>query len=585
MKYSYTTFLFCLLSSLFGYSQVLFEEVSEDVNFNFSNAVFFGTGVSFCDFDNDGWDDITVSGDNGDSIGFFKNINGIFEEVTYELDQLPMSLKQAVWIDFDNDGDKDLFVASEEYKNRLYRNDDFIFTDITVTAGLPDVVLQTNSGSWGDYDNDGDLDLFLSNRDLDQVIPNMLFRNNGDETFENVNGLSGIGDVSMITFQGTFFDYNNDGWLDIFLINDRKVTPNILYHNNGDGTFTDMTLQAEAGYVMDAMSVGLDDYNADGFIDVYITNTAYDSNFPVPANALMKNDGDGSFSEIATSSGVSFDRISWGASFIDMDNNGRLDLYVSGVDDTNDNGEVSAAFYYQNESELFTRVLSYGFETDLAHSFGNASGDYNNDGYLDLVVANREPYTFDLWNNRYHELVPNNWLKVHLEGVESNRDGYGSRIEISVNGEKQYRVTASVESYLSQNSDTESFGVEEASVIDYVKITWLSGHVDFIEDVEVNQTLTITEGEFPLSLEDLENNFKLQVYPNPTSDMVTIKVPKIIGDRDEIKVYNILGQLIASYPIQSNEIQVSTDNLYKGTYFVSYFTNNQLTQTTKLIKL
>ncbi|WP_299766111.1 FG-GAP-like repeat-containing protein [uncultured Dokdonia sp.] len=585
MKYPYATFLFCCFSCLFGYGQVLFEEVSESVNFNFSNAVMFGTGVSFCDFDNDGWDDITVSGDDGESISFFKNVNGIFEEVTYELDQLPMSLKQAVWIDFDNDGDKDLFVASEEDKNRLYRNDDFIFTDITVAAGLPDIVLQTNSGSWGDYDNDGDLDLFLSNRDLDQVIPNMLFRNNGDETFENVNELSGIGDVSMITFQGTFFDYNNDGWLDIFLINDRKVTPNILFHNNGDGTFTDMTLQAEAGYVMDAMSVGLDDYNADGFTDVYITNTAYDSDFPVPANALMKNDGDGTFSEIAIPSGVSFDRISWGASFIDMDNNGRLDLYVSGVDDTNDNGEVSAAFYYQNGDGSFSRILSNGFETDLAHSFGNATGDYNNDGYLDLVVANREPYTFNLWNNRYHESVTHNWLKIHLEGVESNRDGYGSRIEISIDGEKQYRVTTSVESYLSQNSDTESFGVGDTTSIDYVKITWLSGHIDFIEDVVVNQTLTITEGQFPLSLEDLENNFKLQLYPNPTSDIVTVKMPNIIEGNNEVKIYNILGQLVTTYSIENNEEILSITNLYRGTYFLLFYNNERLLQTKKLIKM
>ncbi|WP_299684658.1 FG-GAP-like repeat-containing protein [uncultured Dokdonia sp.] len=585
MKYYYTTFLCCLLSSLFGYSQVLFDEVSEDVNFHFSNAVFFGTGVSFCDFNNDGWDDITVSGDDGESIGFFRNIDGVFEEVTYELEQLPVSLKQAVWIDFDNDGDKDLFLASEDDKNRLYRNDDFIFTDITIAAGLPDAVLKTNSGSWGDYDNDGDLDLFLSNRDLDQIIPNMLFKNNGDGTFENVNELSDIGDVSMITFQGTFFDYNNDGWLDIFLINDRKVTANILYHNNGNGTFTDITTEAEAGYVMDAMSVGLDDYNADGFIDVYITNTAYDSEFPVPANALMKNDGDGTFSEIAISSGVSFDRVSWGANFIDMDNNGRLDLYVSGVDNTNDNGEVSAAFYYQNEDASFTRILSNGFETDLAHSFGNASGDYNNDGYLDMVVANREPYTFDLWNNRYHELVPNNWLKVNLEGVESNRDGYGSRIEVSINGEKQYRITASVESYLSQNSDIETFGVGEATVVDYVKVTWLSGHVDFIEDVTANQILNIVEGQSPLALEDIRRDFEMQIYPNPTEGMITIKIPEDIAGNNEIKIYNILGQLIAAYPIQSNEIQVSTNNLHKGTYFVSYFTNNQLTQTMKLIKL
>lgn len=584
MRYYCTPFFLCYFLCLYGYGQV-FEEISESVNFSFSNAVQFGTGVSFCDFDNDGWDDITVSGDDGEPIGFFRNVNGVFEEITFELEQLPMSLKQAVWIDFDNDGDKDLFVASEEYKNRLYRNDNFIFTDITVAAGIPDIPLQTNSGSWGDYDNDGDLDLFLSNRDLNQVIPNMLFRNNGDGTFENVNELSEIGDVSKITFQGTFFDYNNDGWLDIYLINDRKVTANILYHNNGDGTFTDITEEAEVGYVMDAMSVGLDDYNADGFIDVYITNTAYDEDFLVPANALMKNNGDGTFSEIAISVGVSFDRISWGANFVDMNNDGRLDLYVSGFDDTNNNGEVSAAFYFQNQDTSFTRILSNGFETDLANSYGNASGDFDNDGYLDIVVANRDPYTFDLWNNRYHELLLNKWLKVSLEGVESNRDGYGSRIEISINGEKQYRVTTSVESYLSQNSDVETFGVGDAATIDYVKITWLSGHIDLIEDVRANQTLTIVEGQSPLTVEDVQTDFDIHLYPNPTKDIFTVKIPEFIVGNSEIKIYNVLGQLVATHVIKENEMEVSNSDFYKGTYFISFYKKNELVTIKKLIKI
>ncbi|WP_299213478.1 FG-GAP-like repeat-containing protein [uncultured Dokdonia sp.] len=584
MKHYYTAFLLCYFLCLYGYGQV-FEEVSESVNFSFSNAVQFGTGVPFCDFDKDGWDDITVSGDDGEPIGFFRNVNGVFEKVTFELEQLPMSLKQAVWIDFDNDGDKDLFVASEEYKNRLYRNDNFIFTDITVAAGIPDVLLHTNSGSWGDYDNDGDLDLFLSNRDLNQLIPNMLFRNNGDGTFENVNELSAIGNVSKITFQATFFDYNNDGWLDIYLINDRKVTTNILYHNNGDGTFTDISEEAEVGYVMDAMSVGLDDYDADGFIDVYITNTAYDQDFPVPANALMKNNGDGTFSEIAISSGVSFDRTSWGANFIDMDNDGRLDLYVSGFDDTNDNGEVSAAFYYQNEDISFTRVLSNGFETDLAHSYGNATGDFDHDGYLDIVVANRDPYTFDLWNNRYYQLLFNKWLKVSLEGVESNRDGYGSRIEISINGEKQYRVTTNVESYLSQNSDVESFGVGNVAIIDYVKVTWLSGHIDLIEDVSANQTITIIEGQSPLTVEDVQTDFDIQLYPNPTKDIITVKISEFIAGNSEIKIYNMLGQLVATHLIQQDEMVVSTSDLYRGTYFISFYKENELVITKKIIKI
>lgn len=563
--------------------QVVFQEVSEAVNFNFTNSVEFGSGVSFCDFDNDGWDDITVGGDEGDEIIFYKNFEGTFDPIFMNIQHPFVPIKQLVWIDFNNDGLKDLFIASELGTNFLYFNVENNLVDITAEAGLPTDNLQTNSGSWGDYDNDGDLDLFLANRDLEEIIPNMLYRNNGDGTFTNVNEASGIGDVSALSFQGTFFDYDNDGWLDIFLINDRLVTENILYKNNGDGTFVDVSQEANANYVMNAMSIALDDYNSDGFIDMYVTNT-FNPELPVVGNSLMHNDGDGTFTDLGVEANVSFDSTSWGASFIDGDNDGRLDLYVSGSNDNNNGSNVSAAFYYQNEDESFTRIFDNGFETDLAHSFGNATGDFNNDGLTDIVVSNNSPYTFDLWQNQTDEVSNNNYLKINLEGVQSNRDGYGSRIEININGEKQYRVTANTESYLSQNSDTEIFGLGTAQQVDYIKITWLSGQVDTYENVNANQLVTAIEGQELLSVGNLYSTVSnISIFPNPITNEFAIQGIQD-GVASEVTLFDLLGRKLQSWTDISINEAIDISILNPGTYIIQIQSASKQPSYHKIIK-
>ncbi len=574
--------LLCLLSFCYGNAQILFEEVGNAVNFNFTNSIQYGTGVSLCDFDGDGWDDISCPSNEGESIAFFKNNNGSFQQIQLDIVDPLTATKQVVWIDYDNDGDKDLFVASEDFPNKLYENNDFSFTDVTVSAGLPSEVLRTNSGSWGDYDNDGDLDLFLANRDITQVVPNMLFKNNGDGTFTNVNQESTIGNLSTISFQGTFFDYNNDGFLDIFLINDRFVTENILYKNNGDGTFSDVSEEANANYVMNAMSIALDDFNSDGYIDLYITNT-HNPQMPIVGNSLLQNNGDGTFSDISLSADVSFDSTAWGASFLDGNNNGRLDLYVSGSRDTNEEDFVSAAFYYQNIDQTFERILDNGFETDLAYSYGNATGDFNNDGWTDIAVSNNSPYNFYLWENKSHEVSDNNYLKISLEGVESNRDGYGSKIEISIDGEKQYRVTANTESYLSQNSDNEIFGLGAATEVDYLKITWLSGQVDIYENVSANQLVTAIEGqELVLSTDSQAKIDNFKVYPNPASSFFTIQNLGTIGKK--LVLTDTTGKIYQETVVQENNYILDLSGYSNGIYFLQVFENGVLLTTKKLIK-
>lgn len=558
--------------------QVLFEENASVRGFSYASSA--NSGITFCDFNKDGWDDITVPSVAGDPIRFFQNIQGDFEEVFLEINDPLVRTKQIVWIDFDNDGDKDLFATSEFSSNALYENNDFEFTDITTSAGLPTENVYTNGGSWADYDNDGDLDLFLANRDSLFETPNMLYRNNGDGTFTNVNIISGIGNESTLCFQGTFFDYNNDGWLDLFLINDRTITENILYQNNGNGTFVDVSEQSGSNLVMDAMSIGIEDYDNDGDIDVYITNT-FDIDREIKGNVLMSNNGDGSFEDIATDTGTRFDDTSWGANWLDGDNNGQLDLYVSGSSDENSDSSRSSAFYYYN-NQAFNLIEDSGFENDLSFSYGNAIGDFNNDGYTDVLVLNQAPYQCALFENKSDELLSNNWLKIALEGVQSNKDGYGAKIEIGTSQGIQYRFRASIESYLSQNSDTEMFGLNKSNNVDYVQVTWPSGQIDLYSDLEVNTTYKIVEGQEILSTNVLTVEENLTIFPNPVKNILSVKIhPSNIDGT--LTIYDMLGKKIGLYILSGLNSQINLELLTKG-FYVGEFTKGTKNLRIKILK-
>ncbi|MCP4801292.1 MAG: VCBS repeat-containing protein, partial [Bacteroidetes bacterium] len=171
------------------------------------------------------------------------------------------------------------------------------------------------------------------------------YRNNGDATFTDVSSSAGISNLNHLSLCASFFDFNNDGWQDIYIANDRFTTSNILYKNNGNGTFTDVSSSSGSGITMDAMSTTIGDYNSDGFLDIYITNTS-------SGNYFLENNGDETFTNIASSNGTLFQSISWGAVFLDADNDSDLDLYVSGMRDGT-SGQLPSAFY-QNDNGVFT---------------------------------------------------------------------------------------------------------------------------------------------------------------------------------------------------------------------------------------
>jgi hypothetical protein len=579
-------FILFLIFSNLSNAQLAFEDVATQVGVNYSYGDSeYGGGVSFADFNNDGWDDITYATEDGAQIYFFENNNGVFNLVTLNGISNTYKTKQVIWIDYDNDGDKDLFVTAIEGINEFYRNDGGMnFTNISSTIGFFQTDLFTYGTSFGDIDNDGDLDAFISNRtSTEQNQRNYLYRND-EGTFVDITQSSGIpiedeegNENSQLSFCTMFFDYNKDGFQDIYLANDKTDNINRLYKNLGNGTFEDVSVASGSGIAVNAMTTTLGDYNNDGWFDIYITNTQ--SSQAGNGNVLLKNNGDGTFTNVAEETGTTFNSLAWGAVFLDADNDTLLDLYVSGGFDGSIGSFLSAAFYHQQNDGIFVIPQNIGFENDTRKSFSNAIGDINNDGKPDIIVCNDTENNF-LWENKTTNT--NNWLKVKLEGVTTNRDGIGNTIEIFINGRSQYRYTLAGEGYISQNSYHEFFGLGEATEVDYVKVTWTGTNTeDIIYDVNANQSITIKEGIGVLTSNDIQTNSLFSLYPNPSYDGV-FKLSVNNNKSNTLKVYDLAGRLILKIKNLKDKDQFSLNHCKKGIYLAKVSSDHK-SSTIKLV--
>jgi len=416
--------------------------------------------------------------------------------------------------DYDNDGYPDIYVTNYG-KNILYHNNgDGTFTDVTAKAGVATGGWSVSSGFF-DYDNDGYLDLFVTRYmewDADHnkicggdwhtycppaefpATTNVLYRNRGDGTFEDVSQESGIAAKKGRALGVAFADYDEDGFTDIFVSNDGMQQ--YLYHNNGDGTFKECAL--EAGLALTADGKGLSgmgtvfqDYDNDGRPDVLVTV------LPRELYALYHNDGDGSFTYKSLEAGLgtlTSGSSGWGVGFEDFDNDGWKDLFVAQSHVLDNVEKIDASLRYKelpllalNHQGRFERADS-GITTPLA-ARGAAFGDINNDGWIDVVVSTLGGPPVLLLNRGGGD---NHWLSITLRGTRSNRDGYGARV--SVNG--QTRFASSAGSYICANDKRLHFGLgstEKASV----EVLWPSGAKQLLNDVRANQFLEVREPERP----------------------------------------------------------------------------------------
>ena len=310
------------------------------------------------------------------------------------------------------------------------------------------------------------------------------------------------------------------------------------------------------------MGIAVGDYDNNGFLDLYLSNDPF-------GNFLLKNNGDETFTEVAVDLDVTVNKACWGTNFFDYDNDTDLDLYVcASVGSPNGINE----FFENNGDGTFQRMKGIGLDNDYK-SFGMSIGDFNNDGFYDIAVNNQQV----LPNLFMNSSNANNWVKLNLVGVESNRDGIGSWIEVYNNGSMFIRETHCGISYMSQNSSSLIIGAGEETAIDSIIIKWAgSGNIDILRNVAVNQTITVEEGSTITSVENEEfvpAEFVLeQNYPNPFNPSTTIKFKLTENSYVTLNIFNVLGEEIAiliNNDLSEGRYEVNFDALYfnSGVYF------------------
>lgn len=459
---------------------------------------YLGSGVSFADFNGDGIDDLTF-GHHAGQLRFYQGFNDQtasgFQELILNISNDQSEAKMVLWADIDNDGDQDLLVTNRHASNRLWRNDgDMQFTDVSEFSGISTQDDTKSYGaSFGDFNNDGFLDLYICNyHTYVDFSTNELYQNNGDGTFTDVTAIAGVGNGLAQTFQSTFIDINKDGYLDLHVINDRVDCPNVFYKNNGDGTFTDMAMFWGVNLTILAMSSSFGDYDRDGDMDLYVTNGS-------DGNSFLRNDLEtsGFFVEIAEQENVEVDQISWGASWFDHNNDTWPDLYVAtGMSSYTEIPDIFDLFGFQPNQFFINDGNSPMINASLStpkhdqYSFAVATGDYNNDGFPDIVSHQIGVHAIVLAG------IPNenHYIKIRPEGVTVNRDAIGSEVEVFHAGGVETNVVFCGDKYLAQNSRYLHFGLGTSTQVDSVKVIWPGGVEEVFTDVSIDTSIVLIEG-------------------------------------------------------------------------------------------
>lgn len=483
LRTSFPIAIYLLCISLISSAQISYVDAADSLGINhiYTTGVF-GGGVSCFDFNQDGRDDLTFATPAGENLVLYLNTGAGFTEILSPVTSTGQS-KHVLWVDFDNDTDPDLYVTNYGGVNQLFRNDGlFSFTNITGTSGLPLIPANSYGACWGDYDRDGDLDLYQTNHGTDPSSISRLYMNNGDETFTDVTVSSGIGELPGLSFAAAFIDLDHDGWPDIYEAVD-KASPNRVLHNNGDGTFTDVGASSGGDIIIDAMCVAFADYDRNGYQDVYVSNTPTAGN-----NVLLSNTDGNNFTDVSAAAGVEFFGIGWGSVFLDADCDMDPDLYASGM--ITGTWLPSSSFFENNNDGTFSIPTGAGFEGDTIESFSNAVGDFNADGYPDFAVSNRG-YQSNLWIN---DGGSNNYLMVELESTFGNHFGVGSWISVYTDGIAQNFYSHCGISFLGQNSGTMCIGLADNDFVDSLIVEWPSGVVTKMESLCANQHITVREG-------------------------------------------------------------------------------------------
>jgi hypothetical protein len=455
-------------------------------------------GQAWGDYNNDGWPDLYVTDHAGPNTLYQNNGDGTFSLSPFN-SQVILPEKQssgATFIDYDNDGWADLYVLAWG-KNTLFRNlagDGF--ERVTAEAGISGGDKNSKTASWGDFNQDGYLDLYVANWACYPMCGrpqygdnDKLYQNNGDGTFSDMTHLLG-GKISGSGFVASFTDYDNDGDLDIYLVNDEFINPvrNALWRNDGPGCdgwcFTELSESAGADMRMMGMGLATADYDNDGDQDFYISNVSH--------MVLLQNQGDGTFVDMAESAGVAtLGSVGWGNVFFDYDNDGWQDIYLAVSNAMGKNAQPRNRLYRNLQDGSFADVSLNSGASGPNRTLGVATADYNRDGWVDLLIGNFAG-DYQLFENQSNRT--NHWLSVDLVGGGPvNRDGIGTRVFVeTAEGLTRMQELISGSGLGAGNELVLHFGLGEHEMITKLMVVWPDGLEQSFDNVPADQRLVLT---------------------------------------------------------------------------------------------
>lgn len=571
-----------------------------------------GGGCAFFDYNNDGYEDLYLSGGNDRDYLYRNNGNGTFSEVGIAAGLTSTSNYQTFGVttgDIDNDGDRDLFLTTfmdtdslgNDYfvNNKLFVNQgNGTFLDQSTAAGITDSTMSI-AATFGDFNKDGFLDIYVANYlDHDgpiqdssgnligimaQGFANYYYINNGDGTFtQSANG-SHVMDMGCgLAVAAT--DYDNDTDVDIYIANDfgEWNVPNTLYQNNyPNPQFTDVSISANANIGLFGMGIAIGDYNEDLHLDYYITNLG--------ANVLLQNNGDGTFTDTTAFAGVKNGWVDtllstgWGCAFFDYNNDSYLDLFVA-------NGQIPMPstfrathpedpnkLYHNNGDGTFTDTSTYLGLNSPTIAHGMAYADYDNDGDIDFVAvvidqaipSDSMPHTLFYQNNSATNTY--NWVQLKLEGTLSNRDAFGTHLVIHAGGRTFLREIDGGSSHASQNTSIQHIGLQNIHQVDSIVVYWPNSAPQTFYNISINQRHTLVEGQINQHIGLEKQNNQLEVYPNPTAQQIHIRLQEVPTSLFDISLCNVLGNTVYQRKnCAQSELTISLEalNLPFGLYYL-----------------
>ena len=510
-----------------------FQEISQAAGLDFVHSIgeaeltniiqSDGGGAAFLDYNQDGFIDIyacsgtwiegfikTEKPDKLTGNHLYRNRgDGTYEDVTQKAGVGGPWYSMGVTAgDFNNDGYPDLYLSNYGPNVLLKNNGNGSFSDITKRANVAGGNECSVGAVWFDYDNDSFLDLYVGNYlsfDPDykyfyapdgfpgpmayDAQKDVLYHNNGDGTFADVTESMGITDIDGRAMGVGAADYDDDGFVDVFVANDHTL--NYLWHNEGGKRFVDKgtmsgTAFSQGGEATVSMSVDFADYNNDGLLDLFVSDDTYCS--------LYENLGNGIFSDKGVASNISMAAaqfVGWSSSFIDYDNDSDVDIFKTNGALKHLYGQEDQMFHNEGGGKFRDISLELGkYFSEEYVGRGACMGDYDNDGDFDIFIVNLNSPCVFLRNNKGNQ---NNWLILKLTGSASNRDGIGARVKVTSGGKTQTAQKKSTTGYLSQNDPRMHFGLAKNEIADRIEIKWPSGKLQTLENIKVNQILEIKE--------------------------------------------------------------------------------------------